>query len=435
MVHIKPFDVEEWMNDHETHCRYNIAETCCDSLSLSALAALRTDAQNDGTSIDPLAGMLTKRLDYGAIRGSTALRTAIASLYTPPLDPSNVLITPGAIAANLLVFYALVGPGDHVIVLHPTYQQLHAVPASLGADVSLWPLRQTADGENSSWTADVDELATLIRANTTMIVINTPNNPTGAVLPAPAIRAVLRLARERGITVLGDEVYSPIFHTAEVVVPSVLSLAATPLDQPTSTSSLSQPPERPEEATGGKEEKEVKVIVTGSLSKAYSLAGIRIGWIASRSPDLLSRTASARDYTTISVSQLDDAAAAFALSPAVRPSLLARNIALCVANARTLDAFVKRCSRWISYIKPVAGTTAFIQVVNSAGEAVDDVGFCEGMLRDVGVLMVPGGRCFGVDEGEFGGFVRVGFACDGKVLEEGLAAVADWIEKGGVDSL
>ncbi|KAJ6262282.1 hypothetical protein Dda_3089 [Drechslerella dactyloides] len=432
MVYIKPFDVEEWMNDHETQCRYNIAETCCDSLSLADLASLSTDA-TPNSNANPLAGMLHKRLDYGAIRGSTALRSAIATLYSPPLHPDNILITPGAIAANLLVFYALVGPGDHVIVLHPTYQQLHAVPASLGAEVSLWPLRRTTSAAGGAWTANVRDLAALIKRNTRMIVVNTPNNPTGAVLPASVIRRVLELARERGIVVLGDEVYSPIFHTPDVVVPSILSLAgALPPASPTATSA-SASALQPGGASARMEE--VNVIVTGSLSKAYALAGIRIGWIASRTPNLLSRTASARDYTTISVSQLDDAVAAFALSPAVRPSLLARNVTLAATNARILDAFIGRCSRWISYVKPLAGTTAFVQVRNSAGEPVDDVAFCETVLRDVGVLVVPGGRCFGVAEGEFRGYVRVGFACDRKVLEEGLAAVAAWIEKGGVDAL
>ncbi len=125
----------QWMEAYETQTKYNLAETCCDSISIKQLQSL---SEIKKVSILPTS----KRLDYGEIRGSSELRQTLANLYSSkvstPLPPENILITQGAISANTLLFYALIQPGDHVICHYPTYQQLYAVPASLGAEVSLW---------------------------------------------------------------------------------------------------------------------------------------------------------------------------------------------------------------------------------------------------------------------------------------------------------
>lgn len=151
------------------------------------------------------------------------------------------------------------------------------------------------------------------------------------------------------------------------------------------------------------------------MSKAFSLAGIRLGWIASPSPALVAACASTRDYTTISVSQLDDAMAAFALSAPVVPNLLAR------ANLALLAAFVAEHGDTVRWARPVAGTTAFVKFVR-AGRAVDDVTFCERLLAKEGVLVAPGSSCFG--DGEvFRGYVRIGYVQEKEVMVEGLKAL------------
>lgn len=151
------------MDKHEHHAKYNIAETCCASISVKDLQELSEDK-----SLSPLD--LSTKLTYGAIQGSARLRGTLANLYsvkTPTRLPSdNVLITPGAIQANFLLLYSLVGPGDHVICHYPTYQQLYSVPASLGAEVSLWKSK-----EKDGWRLDLNELKELIRPNTKLIIL------------------------------------------------------------------------------------------------------------------------------------------------------------------------------------------------------------------------------------------------------------------------
>lgn len=151
-----------------------------------------------------------------------------------------------------------------------------------------------------------------------------------------------------------------------------------------------------------------------------------MGWIASRSLELIEACAQARDYTTISVSQLDDQVAAFALSPNCIHALLARNIQLAKRNLALLEDFVES-HRWAcEWVKPVAGTTAFIKF-SKMGKEVDDVILCERLMEETGVMLCPGSRCFG---GEFKGFVRFGFCCETGVLEEGLGALRGFMRRG-----
>ncbi|KAL2848129.1 hypothetical protein BJY01DRAFT_233995 [Aspergillus pseudoustus] len=399
MVQVKDFAVEQWMDKYETTAKYNVAETCSASVSVKDLQALSEDPVSH-----PLDQALDTKLTYGAIRGSQRLRTTLANLYsvrTPtPLPSDNILVTPGAILANFLLMYTLVGPGDHVICHYPTYQQLYSVPASLGADVSLWKSKEAGE-----WKLDVEELKQLIRPNTKLIILNNPQNPTGAIIPQSTLEDIVDIARDTSIYVFCDEVYRPLFHSI------------TPMDADFPSSVLSLGYER--------------TIVTGSMSKAYSLAGIRLGWIASRDRSIIEACASARDYTTISVSQLDDAVASYALAPYTIHALLRRNIDLAKTNFAILEKFIES-HRWAcDWVKPRAGTTAFVRF-NKMGKPVNDISFCEMLLERTGVMFVPGSLCFGNSE-EFHGYVRIGYVCETQVLEEALVALASFLDDGYED--
>lgn len=194
MVKIPVFEVEQWMDAYETTPGVlNIAETCARSISIRELLALHTENENEnggGSAASASASSeifdLSTPLTYGAIRGSDALRHNIAALYAQDenksnqasiVAPNDVIMTQGAIAANHLVFYTLVGPGDHVVCVFPTYQQLYAVPETLGAEVSLWRLRA-----EDRYVPDVRELEKLIRSNT-KVRVSGFHNPSHLILP------------------------------------------------------------------------------------------------------------------------------------------------------------------------------------------------------------------------------------------------------------
>lgn len=379
------------MDAYETKCKYNIAETCCASISIDQLRVLSEDKNREIFDT-------SKLLNYGAIRGSEELRNNLARLYSAkvsnPLSPDLILTTPGAIQANYLTAYALVGPGDHVICHYPTYQSLYEVPKQLGADVSLWKA-----APSNNWIPSIDDLTALIQPNTKLIIINNPNNPTGAVLPKSFLQQLIDIASAKNITILSDEVYRPLFH----------SISPIDKDFPPSLLSMGY----------------ANVIVTGSMSKAYSLAGIRIGWIASRSASLIEAIASARHYTTISVSHFDEAIAAYALHPSTVHNLLARNVQLAKTNLALLEKFVVKNEDEVEWVKPVAGTTAFIKV-SREGRPVDAVDFCKKLLEKTGVLFVPGSEAFG---SEWKGYVRVGFVNQTSVVKEGLEEASRFVRR------
>ncbi|KAK5126798.1 hypothetical protein LTR85_009732 [Meristemomyces frigidus] len=388
-----PFAVEQWMDKYETTAKYNIAETCCASVSVEELASL-SESKASASSILDLSAVQS----YGEIRGSTAIRANLSRLYSSkagsPLSPDNVLITPGAIAANFMVFYALIKPGDHVVCHYPTYQQLYTVPASLGAEVDLWKSKA-----KNKWLPDFEDLKELVKHNTKLIVLNNPQNPTGQVLPKSLLLKIVEFAESKNITVLSDEVYRPLFH------------GTSPMDPEFPPSILS---------LGYK-----NTIATGSMSKAYSLAGIRVGWIASRSSDIIEQCAVARDYTIISVSQLDQQVAAFALSPDVIHSLLGRNIQLAKANLELLQRFIIKHDEYCSWTKPVAGTTAFVKFERD-GKAIDAEAFCKALQEKSGVMFLPGDYGFGM---EFKGYVRIGYVNRTDILKDGLEELRKFMRK------
>ncbi|KKY25189.1 putative aspartate tyrosine aromatic aminotransferase [Phaeomoniella chlamydospora] len=393
MVLVSTFEVEAWMDKHEEYAKYNVAETCAASISVDDLVALA-----DSPLENPLQSKT--KLTYGSIRGSQQLRSNLAGLYsaksTHLLSPENVLITPGAIAANFLALYTFVNPGDHVICHYPTYEQLYKVPAALGAEVSLWK-----SDESKGWALSIDELEQLVQpGKTKLLIINNPQNPTGAVIPKDTLYDMVNLCRLHSITILSDEVYRPLFH------------GITPMDKAFPPSAINLGYDN--------------VVVTGSMSKAYSLAGIRLGWIASKNDQIIEKLAEARHYTNISVSQIDDAVAATALSENCIHALLGRNIQLAKSNLQLLDEFVES-HRWAcSWTKPVAGTTAFVKF-SKMGKAIDDVAFCEALMEKKGVLFAPGCKCFGQGE-DFKGYVRIGFVQEAQVLSEGLQALREFME-------
>jgi aspartate/methionine/tyrosine aminotransferase len=370
-VHIEPFFVEQWMNAHETTATWNIAETCVHSLSLEELLQMSGDAEG---VLDSLRGTW---LGYGDIAGSPRLRAAIAALYGERIGPENVLTANGAIGANFLALYALVEPGSSVVSVRPTYQQLYSVPESLGAEVHGVRLRE-ADG----YLPSVEAVRSACDARTGLIVLNNPNNPTGALIGEPLLREIAEVAREYDAWLFCDEVYRRLEHEPGTTAPSVADLYE-------------------------------KGVSSGSMSKSYSLAGLRTGWVAGPA-EVIERCLDVRDYTTISAGVLDDALAAVALEHL--DAVLGRSLGIVRENVELLDAWVAS-EPGLRYVRPAAGTTALIRYEHD----VPSVEFCQQLFDLDGAFVMPG-----VAFGEEHSF-RLGYACARDVLSGGLAAVSSYL--------
>ncbi|HJR20736.1 MAG TPA: aminotransferase, partial [Dongiaceae bacterium] len=363
---IKPFGVEIWMNQYETQCAYNLAETCVESLSVAQLLDL---AGKRGAILDEL---LPLKLTYGAIEGTERLRGNIASLYTRQ-KPENVTITHGAIGANALVYASLVEPGDRVISVLPTYQQHYSIPESLGADVQIHKLR-----EENAFLPDLDEIERMITPNTRLIAVTNPNNPTGSVMDRTMMQRLADIAARVGAYVLCDEVYRGVDQVGDDLTVSMADLYE-------------------------------RGISTGSMSKAFSLAGLRLGWIVGPT-DLIHAVSIHRDYNTISVGMLDDHFASIALEH--RDAILARNRAIVRENLAILDRWVAE-EPAISYVKPKGGTVALLKYDFD----LPSRDFCVRLLEAEGVMFTPGSAL------DMEGYVRIGYANNRAVLEQGLPRV------------
>ena len=342
-MNIKPFAVEEWMNEYEVGARYNIAETCVDSVSLDELFELTGENKEDF-----LKDFCAQRLTYGDIWGSEALRSGISKLYHT-IKADEVVLTHGAAGANHHVFCSLISAGDRVVSIMPTYQQLYSIPEAIGADVAIMHLKQEND-----YLPDLNELKSLVTPETKMICINNPNNPTGALMSKELLESIVEIARGVGAYILCDEVYRHLTQEDEWCE-SIVDLYE-------------------------------KGISVSSMSKVFSLAGLRMGWIATHDEAARKAFLSHRDYNLISCGMFDDAIASIALRHS--DVMLKRNQRIVRENLAILDDWIKENPHFF-YTKPKAGTTALVYYDFD----IPSYEFCKRMYHETGAFVTPG-DCF-----------------------------------------
>ena len=372
-MYIEPFGVEQWMNEWEKKAVTNLAETCVDSMSAGTLLEM------SGRREEITRLMMDTRLSYGDILGSDELRDGIASMYDS-VKRDNVIVMNGGAAANFLAMFTLVEPGDEVISVYPTYQQLYSIPRAFGANVGLLRLRYE-DG----FLPDLDVLKKLVTPRTKMICINNSNNPTGSLMTGDMLKETVRVAESAGAWLYCDEAYRFMAH-GEARTPSVADLYE-------------------------------KGIVSCSLSKCFSLAGLRLGWLAGPR-DFINEAMARRDYTTISCGGTSDLLGRVAIECGEK--ILARNLRTVRACADVLDEWVKSEPR-IDYVKPQAGTTAFLRYDCD----IPSEDFCRRLLERDGTFLVPG-RCFGP---EFDRFLRIGYAYEPQALKAGLDKISGFLRE------
>ena len=368
---IKPFAVEEWMNAWEVGAKYNIAETCVDSISMNELFELTGE---DKTEF--LNRLCARRLSYGDIEGLPEFRKGVCGLYKT-LNIENIVPTHGASGANHHVFYSLISPGDRVVSIMPTYQQLYSIPESYGADVQILHL-----SKENNYLPDLEKLRRLVTPKTKMICINNPNNPTGALMSEQMLREIVEIARSADAWILCDEVYRHLSQE-DGWCPSIVDLYE-------------------------------KGISVSSMSKVFSLAGLRLGWIATHDMSVVKSCLSHRDYNLVSCGVFDEMLAAAALKH--RDKLLERSRKIVRENLQILDDWVSS-EPHVSYVKPKAGTTALV----CYDLDISSYEFCEEMYKKTGAFVTPG-DCFEVPHS-----MRIGYAYGKQDLIDGLKAISEYI--------
>jgi aspartate/methionine/tyrosine aminotransferase len=345
---IREFALERFFAKHEFSVRHVLGASDVEGMHMSEVIAL-ADAESRRLWDD-------LKLNYTESTGHPLLRAEIAALY-PGLEPDDVLTFAGAEEAIFVLMNAALTPGDHVVAVWPAYQSLHEVARSLGAEVTPIALRPT------DWSLDVDALIDAMRPNTRMVIINFPHNPTGAHISGEALHRIVDACRERGILLFSDEVYRFLEHEGAELLPTAASLY--------------------EDA-----------VSLGVMSKTFALAGVRIGWIATRNRALLRKAMIVKDYTTICSSAPSEILSLIALR--ARDRIVARSRSIIEDNLPILRAFMQRHAAHLDWTPPRAGSTTFPRFRGD----VDAERAAELFIDRAGVAIVPGGR-FQYDRAHF----------------------------------
>ncbi len=366
-MRIQPFKLERYFAQYEFSARYLLCSSDCESLSVGDLLALEPGAEES---------MHSHWLGYTESPGSPSLRREISRIYTS-ISPDEVLVFSGAEEAIFLFVLAELKTGDHLIVHWPCYQSLFEVAKGLGVEVSLWVAR-----EENNWQLDMDELKRLVRPETRAVIVNTPHNPTGYLMPRSDFEELNRFAMERGWVLFCDEVYRELEYDPADRLPAAC------------------------DANPG-------AVSLGVMSKTYGLAGLRIGWIATHRVELLNRIASLKDYTTICNSAPSEFLSEIALRH--REQLAGRNLQIIRHNLGLLDDFFARHANRFVWVRPKAGPIAFPKLL-----AGDIEVFCDELVNESGVLLLPGTMY-----DHPGNHFRIGFAR--KNMPEALAHLEKYL--------
>ena len=362
MSRFEPFALERWQSTYENTVDFNLSESGVHPLTIGELRALAGDVDID----DVLLG-------YGHTNGTEELRANIAAMY-PGASVGNVAIANGSAEANFAATWVFAEPGATIAVVVPTYLQTPGVARAFGADVVLIPLRPEL-----GWQPDPDEVRRLMQGGIRALVITNPCNPTGTVLSDASRRTLMEAAAQHDAWIIADEVY-----------------AGAELDGRRTQSFFGSYP---------------RTIATGSLSKAYGLPGLRVGWAVS-TPETIEQLWARRDYLTIAPATPSDRLATLALEPAVRAKLLERTRRHIRDGVTVLEPWLeaRQCFDWQ---RPDAGAICLARFRSP----VDSSAFAERLRAEQSVLVVPGEQ-FGVPHS-----IRFGFGAPAAELRTALGRV------------
>jgi len=368
-MHLGNFLLDHWLDKYtataETPIDYNLASSTGPHWKFNdVLEWLDQDKKEE---------ILRTELVYAPIAGSVRLREQIAEMSS--VCPEDIQVCTGASETLLCLFFLASEPGANVLVPFPVFQPIAEVPRSLGLEVRFYELKR-----ENQFEPDVEEIRRLVDDNTKIILTNSPHNPTGSVTSNGTLDSIQKLATERGIQLVVDEVYHPVYHSVDV--PSATRL---------------------EEA-----------IVIGDLSKSLSMSGLRVGWVADRDHHRLAQLQNAKAFFTISNAAISEMLGIYVLEQ--RDTILERTKSIAERNLELLDQFMDDHKEIIGWVRPKGGMSAFPWFVDGR----DARAFCETMVQR-GVLLVPG-DCY-----RMASHFRLGFGAIDDGFSKALERIADVI--------
>jgi aspartate/methionine/tyrosine aminotransferase len=334
---LPPFKLERFFAKYEFNTEYLLCSSDCEAMTVAELLALEEAAAEKFQQV---------WLGYTESQGSPSLRAEICRIYET-IQPEDILVHTGAQEAIFLFMFAAFKEYDHVIVHAPAYQSLAEVARAAGCDVSPWRAR-----EENGWSLDMDELRHLMRTNTKAIIINTPHNPTGYLMSRAEYEDLHTFVKVNKLLLFSDEVYRESEYDPAARLPAACDLGD-------------------------------HAVSLGVTSKTYGLAGLRIGWIATKNRKIYEKMASLKDYTTICNSAPSEFLAEVALR--IRQKLIERNLGIITQNLQVIDDLFSRRPDLFSWIRPLAGSMAFPRYLGGDVEK-----FCDQLVKEAGVLLLPG---------------------------------------------
>lgn len=363
-----PFELERIMSIWEYQVDYNLSESGVHPLTVEELLENKQDL---------IEKLLKTELNYPQTNGTIELRDKISALYSGT-DRDNVVVTTGAAQANFTSILTLLDPGDEIVILLPNYMQIWGAAKNLNLTVKTFSLK-----EEDGWKIDIEELKRVVSDKTKLIAVCNPNNPTGHIMSIDEMRAVVSVADQVGAWILADEVYAGAEHDPAILATSFWGTYE-------------------------------KVLAIGSLSKAYGLPGLRIGWVVCPK-DTASEIWARQDYVTISSTILGNKLGAYALSPEVRPRLISRTRTLIKRGYDNFALWCQNNSDLVSLTPPQAAAIAFIQYHREINSSV----LMERLIKEKRVYLVPGDH-FGLDH-----HLRISYGLSNDYVNQGLSRLAE----------
>ena len=368
---LEPFNLERIQSEWEHRVEFNLSESGVEPLRISELL----DTSNLKEQF------LETQLGYSQTNGTVPLRQAIAQHY-PGIGVDNIIVTNGGAEANYLVTWRFFHENPsrrELVFMIPNYMQMSGVWKNLGGKVNTFKLKMA----NGKWIPDIEELHAKVTEKTAAIAICNPNNPTGAIISDSDLDAIVNIASEKDVWIISDEIY----RGAEIQEKKAPSM----------------------------HRRYDKTIITSSLSKAYGLPGLRIGWAVCPSEQVATELWTYSDYTTICPSKTSDWLATLALKPDVQAKIEKRTRRVIRENWSIMKKWLDSHSDILEYISPSAAAICFIK----QNTGIPSLDLVMRLIKEKSVLISPG------EYFEMPGFIRIGFGSEKEYLEHALKRISE----------